>query len=146
AEPILARRHWVTIVLFGGLITAATLAALSAALFWLDLPVADAVSVSFLTLASAQLWHVVNMRDLTTPLWNNDVVRNPYIWAATAICIALLAAAVSIPPLASVLGITGIDARGWLLVLVAGGAPVLAVETARFLLRCFGRALPSRSL
>jgi len=133
AEPILAGRHWRKIVLFGILITASTLAALTAALFWLELPAADAVTVSFLTLATAQLWHVFNMRDLKTPLWNNDVVRNPYVWAALAICVGLLAAAVLVPPFASILAITRLGASGWLLVLIAGNAPIIAVEIGRML-------------
>jgi Ca2+-transporting ATPase len=133
AEPILARRQWRKIVLFGVLITASTLAALVAALFWLEQSAADAVTISFLTLATAQLWHVFNMRDLATPLWRNDVVRNPFVWAALTLCVGLLAAAALIPPVASVLEITWLEPSGWLLVLVAGAAPVLVVETVRAL-------------
>ncbi len=131
AEPILAKRHWRRIILFGSLITAATLGALTVALHWLQLPAAEAVTVSFLTLATAQLWHVFNMRDLNTPLWNNDVVRNPFVWAALALCIALLVATMVIPPLSAILAVTALDPSGWLLVLVAGFLPVAAIEAVR---------------
>jgi Ca2+-transporting ATPase len=73
------------------------------------------------------------MRDLKAPLWSNDVVRNPYVWAALAICVGLLAAAVLVPPFASILAVTRLDASGWLLVLIAGSAPVIAVEIGRVL-------------
>ncbi|HSM41632.1 MAG TPA: cation-transporting P-type ATPase [Afifellaceae bacterium] len=129
-EPILAARHWRRIVLFGLLITLATLSALVAALHWLHLPNDEAVTVSFLTLASAQLWHVFNMRDLTTPLWRNDVVRNPFVWGALALCATLLAVAM-LPPFAGVLAISRLDPSGWVLVLAAGLAPVVLVEAGR---------------
>jgi Ca2+-transporting ATPase len=129
-EPILAARHWRRIILFGFLITTATLTALVTALYWLDLPRDDAVTVSFLTLASAQLWHVFNMRDLSTPLWRNDVVRNPYVWGALALCAGLLAVAM-LAPFADVLAINRLDPSGWMLVLAAGLAPVILVEVGR---------------
>ncbi len=143
AEPILARRQWRRIILFGLLITAATLGALTYALFGLGLPPEDAVTVSFLTLAFAQLWHVFNMRDLANPIWRNDVVGNPYVWAALALCAMLMMAAVFVPALATVMAITQLDASGWLLVLSASVAPVAAMEATRLLSLALTGKLPA---
>ena len=62
-EPILGRRQWITIVLHSLGLTAATFGALALARFWLELDEPATVTVAFLTLAFAQLWHVFNMRD-----------------------------------------------------------------------------------
>ena len=87
--------------------------------------------MSFLTLAFAQLWHVFNMRSTTAPLWRNDVVRNPYVWAALALCIGLLAAAAYIAPLAAVLQIVSPGPAAWLLILTMSAVPVVVSEIVR---------------
>lgn len=81
-----------------------------------------AVTVSFLTLGFAQLWHVFNMRALDAGLFRNEVTENLFVWGALLICIGLIGAAVYLPGLSRVLGMTPIDATGW--ALVAGGSLV----------------------
>jgi Ca2+-transporting ATPase len=124
-EPILTRRHWLSIAGYGGLITMAILGAFSLALHWLDLATPQAVTISFLALALAQLWHVFNMRVRGSALLRNDITRNPYLWGALVLCIALLLGAVYIPPLASLLRITAPSKSGWLLILGASVLPLI---------------------
>ncbi|MEZ5668265.1 MAG: cation-transporting P-type ATPase [Alphaproteobacteria bacterium] len=130
-EGILAGRQWRQVVGYGGLITAATLGALVVALELLALTPGEAVSISFLTLALAQLWHVFNMRADTAPLWRNDIVGNPYVWGALVLCTALLLLATYLPALAAVLSIVPPSADGWLLVLGASAVPVVGGEIFR---------------
>ena len=59
----MTRRHWIAIIGYGVLITAVTLAALLIGIEALGLDERAAVTLSFLTLALAQLWHVFNMRE-----------------------------------------------------------------------------------
>ena len=66
-----------------------------------------AVTVSFLTLAFAQLWHVFNMRDPDSGLVHNEVTANPYVWAALAFCTLLLLGAVYLPGISTVLDLSG---------------------------------------
>jgi Ca2+-transporting ATPase len=54
----------------------------------------------------------------------NDVVRNPWVWGAIALCIALLAAAVHLPGLAPLLGTVVPGAAGWGLAALAALAPL----------------------
>lgn len=102
-EPVMARRHWIDWGAYGALITVAVLGSLWLALNRLGLEDSQATTVSFLTLATAQLWHVFNMRDRDSGLIDNDVTRNPWVWGALALCIGLLAAAVWFGPLVTVL-------------------------------------------
>jgi Ca2+-transporting ATPase len=104
----------------------ATLAAMSIARDRLGLDAGNIVTVSFLTLALAQVWHVFNMTDPGQPLLVNDVTRNPYVWGAVALCIGLVAAACYVPPLAKVLRLTALDGGAWLLVLAASLAAMIA--------------------
>jgi len=104
-EPILARRHWFAIAGHSAVLTASTLGAFLSAVWWLELPASDAVTVSFVTLALGQLWHVFNMRDRGSSPVANEITRNPYIWAALALCVGLVVAAVYVPPLSAILAL-----------------------------------------
>ena len=79
----------------------------------------QAVTVSFLTLAFAQLWHIFNMRARNTSLLKNDVTSNPYVWGALGLCAALLILSVYLPPMAAILKLVNPGASGWLIVLTA---------------------------
>ncbi len=124
-EPILTARHWWTVIGHGLTITIATLGAFALALLWLGYDQHAAVTVSFLTLAFAQLWHVFNMRDRAAGLVRNDVTRNPWVWGALALCLFLVAAALYLAPLDSVLQLTPPTAKGWTLVVLCSLLPLL---------------------
>ena len=49
------------------------------------------VTLSFLTLAFAQLFHVFKMRGRRSPALVNAVTRNPYVWGAVVLCTGILA-------------------------------------------------------
>ncbi|MHC5023897.1 MAG: cation-translocating P-type ATPase [Planctomycetota bacterium] len=115
SEPILTRRLWLGLVGYGVLITVAVLAAFAVALRWLEMSEREAVTVSFLTLAFAQLWHVFN---------RNEVTTNPYVWGALLICCILLLAFVHVPVLSDVLQIADPGLRGWSLALGLSLVPV----------------------
>lgn len=121
--PIMDSGHWRAIGGYGALITMGTLGAFALALRWLQMPTGQAVTVSFLTLAFAQLWHVFDMRGPRSSLIDNDVTRNPYIWGALGLCIGLLLAATYVPFLADILQIVPPGPSGWLIILALSLAP-----------------------
>jgi Ca2+-transporting ATPase len=124
-EPLLGQAQWWFIAVYGALLTISTLASLLIGRYWLELHGDALVSVSFLTLAFAQLFHVFNMRGRSSGLFVNAVTRNAYVWIAVALCSALLLFAVYAPPLASALRLEAPDLEGWILVVVASVAPLL---------------------
>ena len=124
-EPILTRRHWGAIGGYGLIITISVLGALGLALNWLGMGEGQAVTVSFLTLAFAQLWHVFNMRDQVSNILRNEVTGNRYVWAALALCTVLLLIAVYVPFLADVLRVVDPGPKGWALVLIMSLAPLI---------------------
>lgn len=84
-----------------------------------------AVTISFLTLAAAQLWHVFNMREDDSGVWRNEITSNPYVWGALVLTIGLLIAAVYMPGLSGVLQTVDPGLDGWLIVLGASLIPLL---------------------
>ncbi len=124
AEPLLPRRHWYTIVASGAYISAATLAVVYLSHTVMQVEPAVAVTMSFMTLAGAQLVHVFNMRDARAGLARNDVTRNRYVWAAIALCAGLLVMAVYVPLLQGVLDTSPLTAQQWLIVVGFSLTPV----------------------
>ncbi len=122
-EPIMTREHWLAVGGYGAAITLSVLGAFAMALTWLDMREAQAVTISFLTLAFAQLWHVFNMRDRGSDFLRNDVVGNPWVWGALGLCVGLLLAAVYVPVFADVLGVVDPGWMGWALVTGMGLVP-----------------------
>jgi len=124
-EPILTRRHWWKILGYSGLISLAVLAALALALTSLGMTESRAVTISFLTLAFAQLWHVFNMRDSESDLITNSITRNPWIWGALGLCVLLLILAVYVPGLAQLLEVQRPGLQGWMLILGMSTLPLV---------------------
>jgi Ca2+-transporting ATPase len=122
-EPILTRRHWRAIGGYGVVITFSVLGALGLAVLWLEMDKDRAVTVSFLTLAFAQLWHVFNMRGRDSRFWFNEITKNLYVWGALVLCTGLLLLAVYLPGLSQVLKVVSPGHEGWLLVIVMSLIP-----------------------
>lgn len=124
-ESMITRRHWVLISGYGFLITASVLGALALALICFGMPDERAVTISFLTLAFAQLWHVFNMREKHSNWFLNDITLNKYVWGALALCTALLIMVIYIPLLSMVLKLVNPGLEGWGLVLGMSLLPYL---------------------
>lgn len=125
SEPLLGAAQWKFILRHGLTITATTLIALAIAERYLGLDPVQATTISFLTIAIAQLLHVFNMRSPESGLLRNDVIRNPWVWGALAICIALLLFAVYVPPVAAVLELHAPSFAAWMVILSLAVLPVL---------------------
>lgn len=124
-EPIMTRRYWISTGIYGVLITAAVLSGLNFSLSQLGFQTQKATTISFLILATAQLWHVFNMRENGTNLFVNAVTKNKFIWFALIITIGLLLSAVYVPFLADILSIVNPGLTGWLIVLIASITPMI---------------------
>ena len=110
---------------FSSLITISVLGVMTVALAGLGMPQERTVTISFLTLAFAQLWHVFNMRDKSSSPINNEVVQNPWVWGALALCAALLVVSVYLPGLNRLLQVEDPGLLGWTLVLGASLFPLI---------------------
>ncbi|MEQ9618826.1 MAG: cation-transporting P-type ATPase [Deltaproteobacteria bacterium] len=134
-EPIITRRSWLGIAGYGLLITAAVLGALLISIKELGFDDQRAVSVSFLTLAFVQLFHVFNMREARSGLVKNEVTRNKYVWGAIMLCAVIILTAVYFTPAAQVLSVANPGADGWTLVIAISLIPLVIGQALKYVLR-----------
>lgn len=128
-EAIVSTAQWLAIGFFGALISAATLISLTVSVVWLGFSTQEATTVSFITIALAQLWHVFNMRSHGSRFWRNSVTENRFVWMAVALCLVLLLAGVNIPLLVGPLGIVSVGAAGWVLAITCSLLPFFIIQT-----------------
>lgn len=134
-KPLVTRSIWLQIIGNGSVIALVTLLSFYLANSWLGLGGYAATTVSFLTISLAQLWNVFNMRDPRSRMLLNDITRNPYVWAALALCVILLLAAVYVPSIAMVLSLERPSGLAWGLVLTLSLVPLLIGQAGKFLSR-----------
>lgn len=125
SEPLVTRGNWFASALYGLLIAAAVLSAFYLSLGPLGLSQREAVTVSFLSLALARLWHVFNMRDSDSGFWNNQVRKNRWVWRALLLCVVLVVGATYLRGLADVLSLTRPGAAAWVAIVCASLLPLI---------------------
>ncbi|XKH59128.1 cation-transporting P-type ATPase [Halomonas sediminis] len=130
-ESVLTRAHWMEISGFAAILAVCVLTALLLGEHWLGLTELEAVTVSFLTLAFGKLWFTFVLRDPKSPILLNEITRNPWVWGALALCIALLAAAAYLPVLSDLLQTQPLGWQPWLLILAMSVIPLLAGQIVR---------------
>jgi Ca2+-transporting ATPase len=123
-ESIMEKKHWMGVIVYGLIITVSVLCALYIALEVFRMPKVQSVTISFITLAFAQLWHVFNMRGWHTNLVKNEITRNRYVWGALLLCVVLILIAIYIPGLSHVLQVSNPGLKGWTLALVLSAVPI----------------------
>jgi Ca2+-transporting ATPase len=141
-EPILTRRLWSLIAVHGLVMSITVLVAMAVAFYGLKFERAALVTVTFATLALAQLWHVFNMRASRSHWLRNEITGNPWIWAAIALCLALVAGAIYLPGLREVLQLVDPGPAGWTLIVGMSVVPLLLGRVAEKLSRAVDRQLP----
>lgn len=127
-EPILGRSQWIMIVLHRLVLAAGTFGALAAARLWLELDSRSVITVTFLTLAFAQLWHSFNMHHPKSGLFRNEATQNPWLWDALLLCTALLAVPPYLTPMADVLHLVPPTPIEWSLILGLSAVPLLMTQ------------------
>jgi Ca2+-transporting ATPase len=124
------------IALYGGLITISTLGVFLWALA--NAPV-QAVTMSFMTLALAQVFHLGNARSHQPVLRPVRAFANRYAVGAIMVSVLLQIASVQLAPLGSLLRVTSLGLRQWLIVLAFSSATAVVGQVIR-------TAAPPRSL
>lgn len=95
---------------------------------------AHARTVALMAIIGVQLGHVYNCRSRTRSAFEG-LSRNPFIWLATAVVIALQLIAIYVEPISRVLNTTRLTPTDWL---IAGGAviaPIIFVEATKSIAR-----------
>jgi Ca2+-transporting ATPase len=122
-EAILSRPFVSIIVAYGGLITAATLAAYAWALAYAP---AGAQTVAFMTLALAQTFHLGNARSAEPVLRPDRMTANLYAVGGVGVSVGLQLGAMYVAPLGRILHVTVLGAEAWAIVLACAAVPAVA--------------------
>lgn len=139
-EPILTRTHWTELGMYGTMISVATIGAfvIGGGMYAGGMGAEEVVTMSFLTLAFAQLWHVFNMRELTSGIVRNEVTENAYVWGALGLSALLVIGTVYLPGVSLALSTAPIGLKSWLVVLGMSLLPLGAGQIVLELRRRFG--------
>ena len=128
-EPILGHGTVKRIISQGLLIAGVGLASYYVALTVLALPIPQAQTTTFVALTAAQLFAVFNARSEHGSGFT-AAGRNPFLWLALGVTVALEAVALGFPPLRDILGLPG---EAWLVAAVLSPLPLVCTRAVRVL-------------
>jgi len=129
-EPVISRPVIHRILVQAALVAAVGLAAFGFARLSLDLDTAGAQTMTFVAMSVGQVLSVFNARSEQGSGFRG-ALANRWLWVALAVTAALEVAALTIPPLSSVLGLTGMPPTGWAVALALGLIPLVVIQTYR---------------
>lgn len=135
-EAILSPPFLASILSYGALITASTLAAY---LWALRYEPGDTQTVAFMTLALAQTFHLGNARSVEAVTGLRRALVNRYALGAVAISVGLQLAAMYVDPLARVLHIATLAWTQWIVVVALSAVPALAGQGMKLVRARSGR-------
>ncbi|SNC67838.1 Ca2+-transporting ATPase [Hymenobacter gelipurpurascens] len=121
--PVMRPGDWRLATAYAALMTVALLGSFYVGHHLYGLSAEVGNNILFYGLAASQLLHVFNMASISTPLRDNDVLRNRYVWLALALCSGLLLLTYFLPALRELLGIAPLHFFELLLIVV----PAVAV-------------------
>ncbi|MBC7433683.1 MAG: cation-transporting P-type ATPase [Rubritepida sp.] len=136
AEPLMTPAFGWLIVWQGSLLAGCTLAAFAVGMAWYGVEgegLHHAVTIAFMTLAMAQVFHAFSARSRSRSAFTSRLFTNGWLWGATAICVALQIAAVEVPLLREVLRTVPLSWADWGLVAVGALTPVAVVEMVKWM-------------
>jgi Ca2+-transporting ATPase len=136
-EPIISRKNWLQIGVYGVIIAVSVTGAYFYAHFIWEETEQVNNNIAFFSLAFAQFLHVFNMRGAKEPIFNNQVTRNKYVWMAVVFCVAVLLIAYFIPVLSEVLAFERLSLRAWFLIVVAGVLPTFIIQSIKIVKKDF---------
>jgi P-type Ca2+ transporter type 2C len=134
-EPIITRKAWGAIVYYALAMTAAVLGLAYYSRHQLQLDALATNNLVFLALVLTQLWNVFSLPAAGTPLFDNEIVRNRYVWFATLLCLLLTWLAFSIPGLGAILHLQPLDLEAILTALAFSLLPILVIRLSKIRLR-----------
>ena len=143
SAPLMTRHFGWLIAWQGLLLGGCTLATFAMGMRWYGATgkgLAHAVTICFMTLALAQVFHAFNARSQTRSAFTARLFTNGWLWGATLICILLQLAAVYVPLLRRVLHTVPLSGADWGLIAAGSLMPVVVVESVKLVRRLRGKS------
>ncbi len=135
AEPIITKHQWYITGIYGFIIAIVIGGVYVYSYYARDYSQEICNTITFFSLAFAQLLHVFDMREANEPVFLNQVTRNKYVWFALILCFAVLFVAYNIPLLKTTLSFQQLDATMWIIVSVASILPILLIQAVKHIFK-----------
>ena len=121
-EVIMSAKRWKSTIIYGLCITAAVIGITAYSHLVLKLSSKIINNMAFYTLVLAQLLNVFNMAERKVSFFNNEIVKNPWVWSAIVISLFITIGAYYIQPVAKALFLTNLSIAqiGWIIVFAFG--------------------------
>lgn len=127
-EALLGRRFLARMLFYALLITIVSLVAFVLAH---ERSLAEARTMSFMTLALAQILHLGNARSAEAVLRPTRALANRYALGAVALAIMLQVIATSVDALATVLRLVPLGLNDWVMILLLGSGPAVVGQALK---------------
>jgi Ca2+-transporting ATPase len=129
-EAILSRSFLASVLGYGAIITASTLAAF---VWGLSQAPDRATTMAFMTLSLAQIAHLGNARSVGPVLRLDRAAANPYALVAVAVSVMLQLGAIGLEPLARLLRIVPLQPVDWIIVVALAALPAVAGQAFKLI-------------
>jgi len=130
-EPIISKRIWFSILLYG---VSMTVAVIGVELYGLHVHHLSDIKVNnmaFYTLILVQLWNVFSLPGAKTSFFKNEVTRNKYVWMAILISSGIVGIAWLIEPVRQALALGYLELSYWGIILLFSMIPTLLIQVMK---------------
>lgn len=134
-EAILVKKEWFTIIAYAILMALPIIAVTWYCSYYLKLDAKLCNNLTFLSLALAQLWHVLNLTSNKISFFNNEITKNKFIWFALLLCIVILAIFYVFAPLNKIIGLQLLPLNLWLIIAATSFAPIVLIQLLKRLFK-----------
>jgi Ca2+-transporting ATPase len=98
------------------------------------MPIEKIRTIMFVALSLDSIFFSFSFKSLTVPVWKINVLSNLYLVGALSLSILLLIAAITLPPLQTLLSLESLSAGMLLFLLGVGLLNLVTIETAKYFL------------
>lgn len=135
-SPLMTTRDWRVVTVYALIMAGAVLGVYIYGTRQLGLSQPVGNTITFYSLALAQILHVFNLysgegRPSFRMMVDNEITRNRFVWMATAFCLLILALTYYVPFLRDVLSLQPLPLNALKLIILAGIGPLLVLQTVR---------------
>ncbi|HPH46474.1 MAG TPA: cation-translocating P-type ATPase [Chryseolinea sp.] len=127
-EPIIIKKDWITIIVYALLVTLPVVLVTGYCHYYLGYDAETCNNITFLALAFAQLWHVLNLSHHKISFIQNEVTRNVYVWFALLFCSIIIMIFYWIHPLSKIIGLQTLTGTSWLIIGITSLVPIALIQ------------------
>ncbi|ADV50214.1 ATPase, P-type (transporting), HAD superfamily, subfamily IC [Cellulophaga algicola DSM 14237] len=127
-QPIVIKRDWFTINVYAVLLALPILLVTWYCSHYLKYDAKLCNNITFFSLALSQLWHVLNLPSRKISFLNNEITRNKFTWAASLLCISIMAVFYFVSPLNNYIGLQKLSIDTWLIITFTSMTPVFLIQ------------------